>query len=110
MYGRFSKEINVMAAERGWPEDFRNAAMERASAVDAQNLAYGLYMAECEGYLNTKESKVNAMLKDIVNKHNRGITYMELDQDYVSQFGLDIEDLTQNDINRCERALLSGRR
>lgn len=73
-------------------------------------LDYGLYMAECEGYLNTKESKVNAMLKDIVDKHNRGITYMELDQDYVSQFGLDIEDLTQNDINRCERALLSGRR
>ena len=73
-------------------------------------LDYGLYMAEYEGYLDTKESKVNAMLKDIVDRHNRGITYMELDQNYVSQFGLDIEDLTQSDVNRCEKALLSGRR
>lgn len=73
-------------------------------------LSYGLYMAECEGYLDTKESKINAMLKDIVDKHNRGITHMNLNQDYVEQFGLDIEDLTQSDVNRCERALLSGRR
>ena len=73
-------------------------------------LDYGLYMAECEGYFDTKESKINAMLKDIVDKHNRGIIYVELDQDYISQFGLDIKDLTQNDVNRCQRTLLSGRR
>ena len=109
MYGRFSKEIDVMAAERGWPEDFRNAAMEKASAVDAQNLAYGLFMAEAEGYLDTHESKMVRLLKDLKGKHDCGITYVELDQDYVSQFGLDIESFTQKDVNRCERALLSGR-
>lgn len=74
------------------------------------SLEYGLFMAESEGYLDTHESKVQNMLKDLCGKHDRGITYMNLNQGYVEQFGLDIEDLTQSDVNRCERALLSGRR
>lgn len=69
-------------------------------------LDYGLYMAECEGYIPTHEGKVNAMIKDIKSKRACGITYMNLDQDYVSQFGLDIEDLTPYDVSRCEKALV----
>lgn len=74
------------------------------------NLEYGLFMAESEGYLDTHESKVQNMLKDLCGKHDQGITYMNLNQDYVEQFGLDIEDLTQSDVRRGQRALLYGRR
>lgn len=109
MYGRVSQEIDVMAAEQGWPEDIRNAAMEKASYQDANRLAYGLFMAEEEGYLDTRESKMVRLLKDLKSKHDCGITYVNLNQDYVSQFGLDIGSFTQKDVSRCERALLSGR-
>lgn len=69
-------------------------------------LAYGLYMAESEGFIPTHEGKVNAMLKDIKEKRKCGITQMDLDQSYVSQFGLNIEDLTLYDVRRCEKALI----
>jgi hypothetical protein len=74
------------------------------------SLEYGLFMAESEGYLNTHESKVQNMLKDLCSKHDQGVRYMNLNQDYVEQFGLDIEDLTQSDVQRGQRALLYGRR
>ena len=70
------------------------------------NLEYGLFMAEAEGYLDTHEGKVNRMLRDIRNQRRQGVTHMNLNQEYVSQFGLEIEDLTIYDVQRCEQALV----
>ena len=70
------------------------------------NLEYGLFMAEAEGYLDTHEGKVNRMLRDIRNQRRQGVTHMNLNQEYVSQFGLEIEDLTSRDVRRCEQALI----
>ena len=114
MYGRHSQKLDVAfdAYEREYgaiPSEVKDLGMDYASKMDANRLAYGLFMAEAEGYLDTRESKMVRLLKDLKDKHNCGITYVELDQDYVSQFGLDIESFTQKDVNRCERALLSGR-
>lgn len=34
------------------------------------NLAYGLYMAETEGYLSTRENKIQKVIKDIKAYNN----------------------------------------
>jgi hypothetical protein len=113
MYGRNSRKtdvaIDAFEREYGYTPNNAEELRKQAAREDANRLAFHLFMAEAEGYLDTHDGKVNAMLKDLCDKHDRGITYMNLNQDYVEQFGLDIEDLTQSDVNRCERALLSGR-
>lgn len=73
------------------------------------NLAYGLYMAEAEGYLDTHESKVQRVLKDIQHYYNEGYEKLTIGDEYLSQFGLTFRELTNNDIRRMALMAENGR-
>lgn len=64
------------------------------------NLAYGLYMAEAEGHLDTHESKVQRMLKDIQRLYNEGCGQLTVGDNYLEQFGLKFEELNGHDLRR----------
>ena len=60
-------------------------------------LEYGLFMAEAEGYLNTKESCKQRMLRDIRYKYNMGHDKLTIDESYLADFDLTFDDLTKSD-------------
>lgn len=64
------------------------------------DLAYGLFMAEAEGHLDTHESKMQRMLKDIQNRYHRGDGHLKVHDGYLEDFGLKFEDLTGHDLRR----------
>lgn len=64
------------------------------------NLAQGLFMAEAEGYLNTHESKVQRVLKDIQKLYNEGCGQLTIGDNYLEQFGLRFEELDGHDLRR----------
>ena len=67
------------------------------------NLAYGLFMAEAEGYLDTHYSKVQALIKDLKQKAERnGYGRYILNDSYLNRFGLTFDDLTPEDWRRIE--------
>lgn len=68
------------------------------------DLAYGLFMAETNGLLDTHESKVQKLLKDLKAKAEYGLDSWVIDDLYLSNFGLKIEDLTAKDLRRIESA------
>jgi hypothetical protein len=75
-------------------------------------LEYALFMAEAEGLLDTHESKVQRMLKDLC--HFRGKVFNSniwqfISIDYLSQFGLCPEDLNTYDKQRMASVLETGR-
>ena len=63
-------------------------------------LAQGLFMAEAEGYLDTHESKVQRMLKDIQKRYHEGQEKLTVHDGYLSDFDLEFEDLTGHDLRR----------
>ena len=73
------------------------------------NLAQGLFMAEAEGYLNTHESKVQRMLKDIQRLYNEGCGQLTVGDNYLGQFGLSFEELNGYDIRRMASMAEHGR-
>lgn len=73
------------------------------------DLGYGLFMAEAEGYLNTHTSKMNRLLKDVRDKYYAGVSSLTIDSEYLSQFDLDMEDLTDNDYIRIGQVARTGR-
>ena len=73
------------------------------------NLAQGLFMAEAEGYLDTHESKVQRMLKDIQRLYNEGCGKLTVGNDYLSQFGLTFEELSGHDLRRMALMAENGR-
>lgn len=73
------------------------------------NLGYGLFMAEAEGYLNTTESKIQKMLRDIRYKYNMGHNELTIDESYLAEFGLTFDDLTDNDYIRINKVAHTGR-
>lgn len=73
------------------------------------NLGYYLYMAEAEGYLDTHESKVQRLLRDVQRLYNEGCEKLTLDDEYLSQFGLKLEELTNRDLRRVARTAENGR-
>ena len=36
-------------------------------------LAYGLFMAEAEGYLDTRENRIQRSINELVKLHNKGV-------------------------------------
>ena len=61
------------------------------------NLAYGLFMAEAEGYLDTHYSKVQALIKDLKKKQRSGYDSYVITSSYLKKFDLTFEDLTSED-------------
>lgn len=73
-------------------------------------LDYALFMAETEGYLDTHTSKINRLYKDIKRLKDTGeISYLELDNNYLAQFGLTEADLTPDIVAKCQRIADVGR-
>ena len=62
------------------------------------NLAYGLYMAEAEGYFKSHDEKVDDLIADIRKRASRGETSIHIDNKYLRKFKLD--DLTEHDYQR----------
>lgn len=73
------------------------------------NLSYGLFMAEAEGHLNTHESKVQKMLRDIQRKYHEGQSKLTIHDDYLKEFGLTLEDLDGVDLRRIAKVAETGR-
>lgn len=73
------------------------------------NLAQGLFMAEAEGYLDTHESKVQRMLRDIQRLYNENCEKLTVGDDYLSKFGLTFEELTGHDLRRMAITAETGR-
>ena len=75
----------------------------------AEKLSYGLYMAEAEGYLDTHESKVQKVLRDVRYRYNMGQEELTIDSDYLEPFGLALGDLTGYDFERIQHVAETGR-
>ena len=73
------------------------------------NLSYGLFMAEAEGYLDTHESKVQKMLRDIQWLHDQGLEKFTINDAYLHRFGLKLEELTNHDMQRMAYTAETGR-
>ena len=73
------------------------------------DLAYGLFMAEAEGYLDTHESKVQRVLKDIQRLYREGCGEFIVESGYLENFGLTFEELTGHDLRRMALMAESGR-
>lgn len=73
------------------------------------DLSYGLFMAEAEGYLDTHESKVQRVLKDIQRLYNEGCGQLTIGDNYLDQFGLRFEELNEYDLRRIVSMAKNGR-
>ena len=73
------------------------------------NLGYGLFMAEAEGYLDTTESKIQKMLRDIRYKYNMGWDKLTIDAEYLAEFNLTFDDLKQSDYTRIDKVARTWR-
>lgn len=70
------------------------------------DLAYGLYMAEAEGYLNTRESKIQRVIKAV--KAYPAVTMPESAfRRALAQNGIDPNSLTQRELRRINSAIKS---
>jgi hypothetical protein len=66
------------------------------------NMAYGLYMAEANGMLDTKESKIQKAI-GILKKVHGEVSY-EVFLDICEDCGLEVSSLSKIDYNRLMRA------
>lgn len=73
------------------------------------DLAYGLFMAEMEGHLDTHESKVQKMLRDIQWLYDQGLERFTINDEYLLRFGLKFEELTNHDMQRMAHTAETGR-
>ena len=73
------------------------------------DLSYGLFMAEAEGHLDTHESKVQKMLRDIQWLHDQGLERFTINDEYLQRFGLKFEELTSHDMQRMAHTAETGR-
>lgn len=77
----------------------------------SKRLAYNLYMAEAEGYLDTHESKMQRLLREIKNMYDDidGRGQILMTEDYLEQFGLSWKTLNENDLSRIQYTATTGR-
>ena len=70
------------------------------------NLGFGLYMAEQEGLLNTRESHINAAIKEFKRYYHNGynINDEDLQERVLSKYKL--SDLTNAESRRIAREVL----
>lgn len=69
------------------------------------NLAYGLFMAEAEGYLKTHRQKVEDMVRDLRRLQLEGADPIAVDDYYLAKFGLTMASLTPADYCYMDRIL-----
>lgn len=62
------------------------------------NLAYGLYMAEAEGHLSNKPRNLKKLINDLRLRAYLGFKSVTLDNEYLSDFDLTLDDLTETDL------------
>lgn len=72
-------------------------------------LEYGLFMAESEGLLNTHESKVQRMLRDLKVRYELSGGNPTVSEGYFDKFGLTYESLTGEDLRRIAKVVETGR-
>lgn len=76
----------------------------------SKKLAYGLYMAEAEGFLHSsKEKKMQNLLRDIRYKYNMRCTELTVNEEYLAGFGLSFDDLVDEDYIRMQKVAETGR-
>ena len=68
-------------------------------------LAYGLYMAEAEGFLNTKTGKINALIKDLKGIKNQGLNPNDYLLELLEINNLTLEELTEEEARFIERSV-----
>lgn len=56
------------------------------------SLEYGLFMAEAEGYLDTRDSKINRLLKDIEIQFQNHEP-IAIDEEFCQEYGLTFSDI-----------------
>ena len=68
-------------------------------------LAYGLFMAEAEGYLDTHYNRVGALIRDLKMKQKLGAEEVTIDSSYLRQFGLTFTTLSNADWRRINQEI-----
>lgn len=101
------RDYDIDLEEDDYDEDLDDEIYEDQEIV--MDLGYGLYMAEAEGYLDTHESKVQKVLRDVRYRYNMGQEELTIDSDYLEPFGLVLGDLTGYDFERIQRVAETGR-
>ena len=101
------RDYDIDLEEDGYDDDWDDEVYEDQEVY--MYLNYGLYMAEAEGYLNTKESCKQRMLRDIRYKYNMGHDKLTIDESYLADFGLTFDDLTKSDYTRIDKVARTGR-
>ena len=72
------------------------------------NLAYGLFMAEAEGYLKTHKQKVEDMVRDLKRMQLDGVDPVAIDDHYLAKYGLTMASLTPADYYYMDYILCAG--
>ena len=68
-------------------------------------LDFGLYMAEKYGYLNTHESKMNNLLREINRlAKSKTVEHLDITDEWLKQFDLTMDDLTTADYKKMAMA------
>ena len=68
-------------------------------------LDFGLYMAEKYGYLNTHESKMNNLLREINRlAKSKTVEHLDITDEWLKQFDLTMDDLTPADYKKMAMA------
>jgi hypothetical protein len=69
------------------------------------NLAYGLFMAEAEGYLDTREGKIQKCINEFVKFHKRGfdISSIAIQNSIIDKCNL--TNLSLRELQRIESAV-----
>ena len=68
-------------------------------------LAYGLYMAEAEGFLDTRKGKINALIKDLKGIKNQGLNPNDYLLGFLEINNLTLEELTEEEARFIERSV-----
>lgn len=72
------------------------------------NLAYGLFMAEAEGYLKTHRQKVKDMVMDLKRMQLDGTDPIVIDDYYLAKYGLTMASLSTTDYHYMDCVLNAG--
>ena len=70
------------------------------------NLGYGLYMAEQEGLLDTRESHINAAIKEFKQYYHQGYDINDEDLQYKILSKYKLSNLTNAESRRIAREVL----
>ena len=70
---------------------------------------YALFMAEAVGYLDTHESKVQRVFRDVKYRYDAGQGELTVHDGYLGDFGLTFESLSSYDLQRMAKVVETGR-